>query len=319
MELAHLSKYFSDKQKSKFGKPEEKKGCITYKEKNGQLKPGANIIEGEMINKENSVVFEQLLRGEKNVNVSDNLEVIFLSIELFFRRVYANVMTSELIEEKIKLEKVKMIQMIVYDCLYGNNDRHDENWSFIYNKDNGFPDINLYPLYDNERVLGLYENQNTIEKALTLNERDFDDYTTAMLFSKMRVPGEKKKNSTYKDVLGYLLEKYPETTSSEIAINLWANSKEKVRRMSEECDGLPQCYVDFGSRLYETRYDYAKDILDQYMKKKDGEYKVPTSNGIDYYIISLPNGLTDLVERRLNKIGFQKKNKETAYEEYPTV
>ena len=222
-------------------------------------------------------------------------------------------MPSDLIEEKIKIEKEKMIQMIVYDCLYGNNDRHDENWSFICNKDNGFTDISLYPLYDNERVLGLYENQETIEHALTLNKSEFDDYTSNLLFSKMRVPGEKKKNSTYKDVLGYLLEKYPEITSREIAINLSANSKEIVKRMLEECDGLPKCYVDFGSRLYETRYDYARNILEKFMKKKGDEDTVPPFDNLDYYFIHLPNGFRDLEQRR------SLKDKKDAFEEYPTV
>lgn len=310
VELAQLSRYFPDKQKARYGNPEEKKGCITYKEKNGQLKPGSNIIEGEKINRENSDLFEELLKDEKNIDTFDNIEVIFKSIELLYQRVYADVMPSDAIKEKIQSEKARMIQMMVFDCLYGNNDRHDENWSFIYNKDNGLTDINLYPLYDNERVLGLYESQDTIERIL--NRSDFDGYTSELLFSRMRVPGEKKKYSTYKDVLTYLLKNYPEVTSREISNNLNSNTKETVKRMLEECEGLPQCYIDFGSKLYETRYNFAKELIQRFstQNKYNPGYK---NSNVDYLVINIPNGIS-----YNNRLKYETEKKDNAIE-YPSV
>ena len=165
--------------------------------------------------------------------------------------------------------------MIVYDCLYGNNDRHNDNWSMIQKHNNGRVDIELYPLYDNERVLGLYENQYTIESILK-SKNPSEEYEK-ILFSRMRVPGEKNKFSDYKDVLDYLIHRYPEEVTNILERHLSKNTPEKVNEFLKSCDGLPKCYIEFGSSMYKDRYDFAKELVEKNknLRNKQGDiYKI---------------------------------------------
>lgn len=284
-ELAHLSKYYENIHKERnHGTSQEKDGCITYSnlEQGEELEHGKNIVEFFTLHY--SELFEMLSKNDPKKDFAiDNLEVILAAMEKRIREFYAfkSDITDSKIEEKIILSRKRAIQMIVYDCLYGNNDRHDENWGLKINDE----DISLYPLYDNERVLGLYENQNVIEKAL--NSNAVDKISEKMLFSRMRVPGDKSKHSSYKNVLNYLIQNYNEETKVALDKILSAVTPDRVRGILEECEGLPKCYVDFGTQMYESRYNFAKDL---YQNKKINS-AINVKINFDTYNISNPRKL----------------------------
>lgn len=283
-ELAHLSKYYKNIHKFRNnGTPEEKDGCISYSmlKENDILKHGKIIIDSFSSKKSN--IFNELTKNDNALNKSDNLEVVLASVEDITRTFYKekNNCPETYIEKKVKQNRADVIQMIVYDCLYGNNDRHDENWGLKINDE----DISLYPLYDNERVLGLYENQNVIEKAL--NSNAVDKISEKMLFSRMRVPGDKSKHSSYKNVLNYLIQNYNEETKVALDKILSAVTPDRVRGILEECEGLPKCYVDFGTQMYESRYNFAKDL---YQNKKINS-AINVKINFDTYNISNPRKL----------------------------
>ena len=166
--------------------------------------------------------------------------------------------SEEFIQAKMQQLRKRMIEMIVYDCLYGNYDRHDENWS-MHLQASG--DIDLYPLYDNEKVLGLYENQNFIQD--TLRDEEVEKKAEEKFFSRMHVPGEDKKNSTYKEMLEYLMNTYPQETREMLQKQLSRHTAESIRKRLEECDGLPSVYVDFGTQMYTYRNAFAKELLER--------------------------------------------------------
>ncbi len=262
--LAHLSKYYPNIHKERNGgTPIEKDGCITYKtlEDSENLDHGKSVIESFIM--ENPDLYHKLTENEsRRVYESDNIEIVLAAIEARIRKFYKlNSDTidcsQEHIEEKIKSSKFDAIRMMVYDCLYGNNDRHDENWAMKVGDD-----IGMYPLYDNERVLGLYENQNFIENAV--KSADIEEISEKQLFSRMRVPGEKKEYSSYKDVLQYLIEKYPKETILALQKPLAINTPKRINSYLKNCERLPQCYVDFGTTMYKLRYNFAKEL---YMNK----------------------------------------------------
>lgn len=147
--------------------------------------------------------------------------------------------------------------MVVYDCLYGNYDRHEGNWSMHLHSNE---EIDIYPLYDNERVLGLYENQNFIEKMLI--EKEPEQIMDKIFFSRMRVPGEKKEFSTYKDMLRYLMYTYPEETQETLKRQLDSNTVQSTTSCLEQCEGLPDPYIEFGTRMYEYRNRFARRLLE---------------------------------------------------------
>ena len=72
----------------------------------------------------------------------------------------------QMIEECIPSGFMKFIyQMILFDALIGNSDRHHSNWGFIYkfNYQSGLT-LHFSPLYDNGSSLCAYVNENDIDK-----------------------------------------------------------------------------------------------------------------------------------------------------------
>lgn len=260
VELAHLSRYYSNIHKERHNAtPEEKDGCIIYHLLNGKstLEPGESVINS--FEREQSEEFNRLtMQDIKNNEKYDNIAVVLASIVSRTKEYYSynSSVSSAYIIQKIKENQRKMLETIIFDCLYGNNDRHDENWSM--EKQNDGSDISIYPLYDNERILGLYENQNEIEKIVATNS--VREYSENNLFSRMKVPGETKKHSTYKDVLTFLLNNYEVETRSILKQLLERNTPEKIDSILAECEGLPECYKKFASQMHQIRYEFAQNL-----------------------------------------------------------
>jgi len=62
-------------------------------------------------------------------------------------------------------------KMLIFDCIIGNNDRHDENWGFCFDNEN----CRFAPIFDNASCLtsGLHENK--VDKLLS-DEKYFEKY-----------------------------------------------------------------------------------------------------------------------------------------------
>lgn len=269
-ELAILSKYFPHIYKEiNNGTPIEKKGCIIY-----------SLLNKEDSLEAGSIILERYPELRSKFESEDDIDLFLSAVELRTRKFYEELQESNIqdksylskdyIENKVNNNRLQALDMIIYDCLYGNNDRHNENWSMVRKHNQGRTDIELYPLYDNERVLGLYENQHTIESVLknANHSREFDN----ILFSRMRVPGERNRYSNYKDVLSYLIHTYPEEVTSIIERHLKANTPEKVSEFLNSCEDLPKCYIEFGNLMYQERYTYAKRLLE---RKRNLRYNIP--------------------------------------------
>ena len=257
-ELAELSRYYPNIHKERnHGTPQFKRGCIIYSHlKTGEhLEPGCLVIDKFMYRQPQKVCELSQLDSKKS-NVNDNIEVVIASIESKVRDFYESkkIYTPEFIENQVNINREKAIEMIIYDCLYGNNDRHDENWSMRVS-DEG---VELYTLYDNERILGLHENQRTIENSLENN--NVEETSEERLFSRMKIPGDINKYSNYKDVLKYMINNYEDETKRILSKHLSKNTPEQIKMFLEKCEDLPQCYIEFGSQMYKSRYDFAKDL-----------------------------------------------------------
>ena len=254
VELAHLSKFYVHFFKFKYnGTPIPRDGAISYKvaPKDASIIPGQVLIS--KYNKENEL---ELFKRNRNVEaLNDEIPTVMSTIEAATRDFYSKKGYSpRRIKEKVDKNIADAARMICYDCSFGNNDRHDENWSMVVTQD----DIRVYPLYDNERVLGLCENLNTVRRLLS-SPSAIETYNTYGLFSRMRLPGAQK--STYKEVILYMLQNYPEVTRETLE-TVHSNVKpEFVKHQLEEMDGLPQEYVDFSSTIYNQRYAFVEKAL----------------------------------------------------------
>ena len=273
-ELAHLSQYHENIHKVRNGaRAEEKYGCVTYSKlgHNQELEHGRLVVD--IFASDDYEKFQKLTLDDKEVDKSDNIEVVLASIEHRIRKFYKDSDCSdEMIEEKVQKNRHKAIEMMVYDCLYGNNDRHDENWAMVRNR--AGTEIELYSLYDNERVLGLYENQEFIKDTLGINtpHREFtpseikdrvEKASEECLFSRMRVPGETKKRPSYKSVLEYLIKNYREDTLEILEKHLKKNTPQMIQMFVASCEGLPEPYIEFQKIMYESRYNFAKELYEK--------------------------------------------------------
>lgn len=263
VELAHLSSYYENIHKERNnGTPESKDGCISY----------SHLERGEILHHGKLVVDEYLRENpnpeyEYRKHYENDIDICIAAIEDATRNFYAKSpikRSKEYIDAKVLENRKAALNMIIYDCLYGNNDRHDENWAMV--KDFDGRDISLYPLYDNERVLGLYENIRTIESSLANNSVETD--SEKLLFSRMTVPGENQTSSSYKDVLAYLISTYGEAREL-LEKHLNGNPPMKVKMYLESCENLPKEYVNFGSKMYESRHDFAKSLLVKKVQKDE--------------------------------------------------
>ena len=260
-ELAHLNQYYENIHKEiNHGTPEEKDGCIIYSQLESEDTLEAGKITIERFKEKYREKYERIIKDDiHKANANDNVELIFAAIVSRVEDFYRNqeIYSEEFIQDKIQQTKKRIIEMIVYDCLYGNYDRHDENWSMQIK---GNENIDLYSLYDNERVLGLYENQNFVEDILKNQEveKEIDE----KFFSRMHVPGETKKNSTYKEMLEYLINTYPQETREILQKQLSIHTTESIRKLLEECEGLPRVYIELATQMYTYRNIFAKEVLE---------------------------------------------------------
>ncbi len=279
-ELAHLSRYYPNVHKFlNNGTPIPKDGCLVYSllDAGDELQPGKVILDYFRF-EQNRKFHDLTAKDGKQADLDDNIEVVLSAIEYRTRDFYRKKGNTSLehIESQVQKNRFSAIQMMVYDCLYGNNDRHDENWSMRRNNE----EIELYPLYDNEKVLGLYENQNEIERML--KDGNVEKVSEQLLFSRMKAPGETKKHSSYKDVLNYLMKSYHEETSLALECALRGNTPQMVNGILSLCEGLPSCYIDFANIVYKSRDEFATQLL--YPKKEINDEKKSHDDLVEEYI-----------------------------------
>lgn len=109
--------------------------------------------------------------------------------------------------------KQDYINMIVYDLKFMNPDRDEENWLLRENKENG--EIDLYPLFDNASILGFGRNINITQ---TFSEDEIekinDEYIVTTITPEDNQKG--RQDSHYKNMLEYLLKKYPVQTTKAL-------------------------------------------------------------------------------------------------------
>ena len=181
--------------------------------------------------------------------------------------------SEEEIKQDINENISKIIDTVAYDCIFANNDRHSFNWAVFYDDEKG--KVQVYPNYDNERVLGLSKTEYEVKKAIN-SGIDLSSYHETELFSRM---GIYPINSgvTYKNMLNHIVENYSEyaipsiqkitsKVDSEYIEKLYDSvigiSKRGVdaEELSEE-DELPIEYRILGLNLFKERREFALDLI----------------------------------------------------------
>ncbi|MBQ4601991.1 MAG: protein kinase [Clostridia bacterium] len=119
---------------------------------------------------------------------------------------------SNLLSNKIHIE------MMLFDYLIGNSDRHQSNWAVLIGAkiEKGLSiNIRQCPLYDNGSSLCCYVNNQELPYLLGNDEKRFNALVDSKSKSRIRIDGSKKSLPSHREMIEYLFKNY--SVSKEIA------------------------------------------------------------------------------------------------------
>lgn len=261
-------------------------GCASHslKKPRTSLIPGEGILGMYAVRNDEEVreVLKQTNRSESLYSGTilsqaqeDNVDIVLAAIirETVDFESKLGKRSKDEIKDDVKQNLQDAIDMIVYDCVFGNHDRHSGNWAMEMDSETG--KISLYPAYDNEAVLGLRRPEAEIRDAVSRPDV-MPSVTDDILSSRMGF-GKRNSGILYKDMLNYLVEKYPEFAISSIEkitslvdenyVDSLYDSIKGISTRGEfsdeltEIDELPTAYRIFGMSAFCARRDYARSLI----------------------------------------------------------
>lgn len=107
---------------------------------------------------------------------------------------------------QLHLRSKVWIEMILFDFLIGNADRHHSNWALLKEPDGSYK---MCPLYDNGSSLCCYVSDNQLDSLFGLDPAPMKRQTDNGSRSMIRIDGTTKKHPTHKEMAQHVLQKYP--------------------------------------------------------------------------------------------------------------
>lgn len=159
--------------------------------------------------------------------------------------------------------KQDFINMIIYDLKFMNPDRDETNWLLRENKETG--EIDLYPLFDNAEILAFGRNlKNSQAFSEPEIEKIDEEYVVTTITPEDNQKG--KQESHYKEMLEYLLKKYPIQTAEalEKANKFTINDLEKFL---DEVEEMTPERKEFTEKLFIKRDKEINKIYENHLEK----------------------------------------------------
>lgn len=232
----------------------------------------------EILSKKSDIPY---IKNRMTIDPYDNIDIVLESIvaQTIRFEIKACKHSSEQVKADIQENVKSAIDMMIYDCMFGNNDRHSQNWAMCTDTETGR--ATFYPLYDNERVLGLSIPEADVKRAVA--NGDLDNKTEQSEFSRMGI-SPVHTGVSYKAVLEHLVNNYPEYAIPTIKRITDKVNVQDIEKLYDSCKGitqrsefsdeltpedeLPEEYKTYGVALYTQRREFARDLLEKYKNER---------------------------------------------------
>ena len=202
---------------------------------------------------------EMTTRGKTNSEDNYvNIEIILKTLEEYY--------TQHGQGDKIPQMRKHFFDMCVFDLMFANRDRNDENFGVKVNQLTN--EIDFYPLFDNEQILGMQEEKNDVTKYLS-SEKEYEKFKEKSLTSYMGIPGQ-ISNTTPATFLRYLLENYADETMDALE-DIGRYSFPHLEEVLEVCPGLSEEHKQFSKKIFLERQQEIADIVKAFKDRKEHE------------------------------------------------
>lgn len=222
------------------------------------FKPLMSIVESykkEYPKKYKEMIIQGTTNSEKNYV---NIEIILRTLEEYYRKNGQS--------DKIPQMRKEFFDMCMFDLLFANRDRSDDNFGVKVNQSTN--EINFYPLFDNEQILGMQEEKSDIVRYLS-SEKEYQKYKKQNLTSFIGIP-EKTQRTEPTTLLQYLLEHYYEETMDSLS-DISRYKFENLEEILEICSGLSQEHKTFAKKIFLERQEEISDTLKDFKQRKAKE------------------------------------------------
>ncbi len=204
--------------------------------------------------------YKELVERGKTYSTSNytNIELILASIE--------DLLTRENQSEKIPEIRKNFFDMCIFDLKFANRDRHDDNFGLRVNQATN--EIDFYPLYDNEQILGFQENRPAAARYLE-SDVDYKIFKERELTSYIGIP-KKTVRVTSKELLEYLLDHYYEETMDSIA-DIGRYKLKDLDEVMELCPGLSDEHKQLARKIFLEREKEISDTVKAHEEKRKAD------------------------------------------------
>lgn len=166
------------------------------------------------------------------------------------------------------------VEMMLFDYLIGNADRHQSNWALLarVSPDRSRIRLRRCPLYDNGSSLCCYVNTSQLAAFSGKDTTRFNALVDSKSKSMIRIDGTVKKRPSHSDVVRHLLTIFPEITLKISTNFIRILSFETVNALLQQ---YPNSILNEDKKNLILRYLCRKvELLDQIIARKEH------SNGI---------------------------------------